>query len=174
MILGGRPIAIGGIPLPSDSPLFLGLIAIHVAAGLTCVIAGAVAMLSPKAPGRHPHAGTIYVAALVVVTATMAIVSAVRWAADAKLFALGALSLAAALFGREARRRGSHGWARLHMSGMGGSYILLLTAFYVDNGPHLPLWRRLPDTAFWILPSAIGLPILAYALLRHPLARAGD
>jgi hypothetical protein len=25
------------------------------------------------------------------------------------------------------------------VTGMGISYILLLTAFYVDNGPHLPL-----------------------------------
>jgi len=174
MMLGGRPIAIGGLPLPSDTPLFLGLIAIHVAAGLTCVVAGAVAMLSPKAAGRHPRAGTIYVSSLVVVFATMAIVSAFRWADDARLAVLGGLSLAAALFGRSARRRVWPGWARLHMSGMGASYILLLTAFYVDNGPHLPLWRRLPDLAFWVLPSAIGLPILACALVRHPLARQGS
>ena len=28
---------------------------------------------------------------------------------------------------------------------MGASYILLLTAFYVDNGKNLPLWRELPE-----------------------------
>jgi hypothetical protein len=55
------------------------------------------------------------------------------------------------------------------MTGMGTSYILMLTAFYVDNGPNLPLWRELPPLAFWILPALIGAPILANALLRHPL-----
>jgi hypothetical protein len=54
---------------------------------------------------------------------------------------------------------------------MGVSYILLLTAFYVDNGPNLPLWRHLPDAAFWVLPAALGAPILIHALLRHPLVR---
>jgi hypothetical protein len=54
---------------------------------------------------------------------------------------------------------------------MGASYILLLTAFYVDNGKSLPLWRELPEIAFWILPSAIGVPIIVYVLLTHPLIR---
>jgi hypothetical protein len=42
----------------------------------------------------------------------------------------------------------------------------MLTAFYVDNGPHLPLWDRLPTIAFWLLPSAIGAPIIARAVIR--------
>jgi hypothetical protein len=53
---------------------------------------------------------------------------------------------------------------------MGASYILLLTAFYVDNGKNLPLWRELPEVAFWFLPSAIGVPLILYAL--HPLVLA--
>jgi hypothetical protein len=58
------------------------------------------------------------------------------------------------------------------MTGMAPSYILMITAFYVDNGPNLPLWRELPPPAFWILPALIGAPILINALLRHPLVRA--
>ncbi len=57
------------------------------------------------------------------------------------------------------------------MSGMGVSYIVMLTAFYVDNAKNLPLWKDLPSIAVWLIPSAIGLPILAYELVRHPLAR---
>jgi hypothetical protein len=49
------------------------------------------------------------------------------------------------------------------------SYILLLTAFYVDNGPNLPLWNKLPPLAFWLMPAVIGAPIVIWALLRHPL-----
>ena len=52
---------------------------------------------------------------------------------------------------------------------MGASYILLLRAFYVDNGPHLPLWRLLPSLAHWLLPSLVGVPVLAWVLRRHPL-----
>ncbi len=52
---------------------------------------------------------------------------------------------------------------------MGLSYILMLTAFYVDNGKNLPLWRELPQIAFWFLPSAVGVPLILYALLWHPL-----
>ena len=55
------------------------------------------------------------------------------------------------------------------MTAMAVSYILLLTAFYVDNGPHLPLWRSLPPLAHWLLPSFVGVPILVWALRRHPL-----
>jgi hypothetical protein len=51
---------------------------------------------------------------------------------------------------------------------MGASYIFLLTAFYVDNGKNLPLWNRLPEIAFWVLPALIGVPILVYVLCRHP------
>ncbi len=40
---------------------------------------------------------------------------------------------------------------------MGGSYVVMLTAFYVDNGKSLPLWQDLPATlTYWLLPSAVG------------------
>jgi hypothetical protein len=47
------------------------------------------------------------------------------------------------------------------------SYIVLLTAFYVDNGPNLPVWKLLPTIAFWSGPGIIGLPLVARGLLRH-------
>jgi hypothetical protein len=49
---------------------------------------------------------------------------------------------------------------------MGGSYIALLTGFYVDNGPFLPLWDRLPHLTYWLLPSLIGIPLIWLALRR--------
>jgi hypothetical protein len=55
------------------------------------------------------------------------------------------------------------------MTGMAASYILMVTALYVGNGPNLPLRRQLPPLAFWILPTLKGAPILINALLRHPL-----
>jgi hypothetical protein len=53
----------------------------------------------------------------------------------------------------------------------GISYILMLTAFYVDNGKHLPLWKELPQLSFWLLPAKLGIPLIVRALLNHPLAR---
>ena len=76
-----------------------------------------------------------------------------------------------ASLGRTARRRCWRAWVWLHITGMGLSYVLLLTAFYVDNGKNLPLWKELPPIAYWLGPGAVGLPIIAYALLRHPMVR---
>jgi hypothetical protein len=158
-----------GIPIPSSAPGFLAIIAAHVLAGLICSVAGVVAMLAPKRPGRHPTAGSVYYWSLVVVFVTMTALTILRWPANLHLFVLGLASFAAGTVGRRARRRLRPGWAPVHVTGMALSYILLLTAFYVDNGPHLPLWRSLPRVLHWLLPSLIGLPILGRVLLRHPL-----
>ena len=45
-----------GIPIPSSSPFFLSIVAVHVAAGVSCTVAGIVAMLAPKRRGRYPSA----------------------------------------------------------------------------------------------------------------------
>lgn len=160
---------VAGIPIPSTSPVFLAVVAVHVLLGLTCVVSGAVAMLSRKGRGRHSDFGTVYVWALAAVFGTSSGLALVRWSQDYPLFILGGLSLTAAVAGREALRRRVRNWARAHIAGMGCSYVLLLTAFYVDNGKNLPLWRELPQVAFWLLPAAVGLPIVAYAMARHPL-----
>jgi len=117
------------------------VIGIHIAAGLTAVIAGLTAMLAPKQAGRHPHRGHVFLVAIGVVFATAT--------------------------GFTARRIRWHGWQRHHIAAMGIASIALLTTFYVDNGPKLPLWNLLPRSSFWILPAAIGLPLITRALLRH-------
>ena len=162
---------IAGIPIPSTSPLFLAVVAIHVLLGLGCTITGIVAMLSSKGRGRHSNFSTIYYWCLSAVFVTALSLSVARWTDDYHLAALGTLSFGAAYFGRQAIRNRWRNWPSLHLSGMGASYILLLTAFYVDNGKNLPLWRELPQIAFWILPSIIGVPIILYTLRRHPLIR---
>jgi uncharacterized membrane protein len=164
----GDTTIVAGIEIPSVSPVFLTVVGIHVLLGIACVITGLIAMLSEKRPGRHPKFGTIYFWFLSAVFATATFLSAMRWAEDYHLFILGALSFTAAFLGRTARRQGS---IRLHITAMGLSYILLLTAFYVDNGRSLPLWKDLPPIAYWLLPGALGIPIIIRALMRHPLAR---
>jgi hypothetical protein len=150
--------------------VFLTVVAIHVLLGIACVVTGVIAMLSEKGRGRHPIFGTIYYWCLSAVFATASALAAVRWTEDYHLFILGALSFGAASLGRTARRQRWRSWVKLHITGMGLSYIFLVTAFYVDNGHSLPLWRELPPITYWLLPGAVGIPLIVRTLLRHPLA----
>ncbi len=163
---------VAGIAIPSADPVFLGVVAIHVALALVCVVTGAVAMLSRKQPRRHPRFGTVCYWSLAGVFVTASALALVRWSSDYPLLLLGAGAFVAATIGRQARRRRWPGWARIHVTGMGASYVLMLTAFYVDNGKNLPVWRDLPVIAYWLAPTIVGAPVIAWALARHPLVRA--
>ncbi|MFC4111072.1 DUF2306 domain-containing protein [Nonomuraea zeae] len=156
-------IDIGGIPVPDRGPLFLTVLAIHVAAGLTCATCGAAAALSRKGAARHRRFGRIYLWALGVVFASMSVMSVIRRNHNAHLFVIGAAAFALAMVGYLSRRRRPY----LHIAGLGGSYAALLTGFYVDKGPHLPGRDRLPAWTYWVLPSLIGLPVIARAIGRR-------
>jgi uncharacterized membrane protein len=158
-----------GIEIPSTDPFFLAVVGIHIPLGLICVIVGAVAMLNKKRRGRHSSFGKVYYWSLLALFASATFLSVIRWAEDYHLFVLGALSFASAWFGRTALRQRWRWWVRVHLSGMGLSYILLLVAFYVDNGKQLPVWKDLPAFTYWLLPFAVGTPIIVWALLRHPV-----
>jgi uncharacterized membrane protein len=162
-----------GVPVPSVDPVFLTVVRFHVVVGIVCVLAGAIAMLSHKGRGRHSTFGTLYYWCLAIVVATATGLSAMRWAENYHLSFLGVVSFIAATVARTALRKRWENSVTLHITGMGLSYILMLTAFYVDNGKNLPLWRELPQWAFWVLPGAIGIPIIVRALLRHPLMGRG-
>ena len=96
---------------------------------------------------------------------TAAALAAMRWNQDYYLLIIGAVAFIAATIGFLHRRRHRPGDAG-HIAGMGVAYTAMLTAFYVDNGPHLPLWDRLPALTFWFLPSAVAAPVIIRALIR--------
>ena len=154
-----------GDQVGSTAPAFLAILAVHVIAGLTAVITGAAAALARKGSPRHIRAGRWYYRALTTVFATAAALAAMRWSQDWYLFILGAVAFTAATAGVLHRRRHRPGDTG-HIAGMGIAYTAMLTAFYVDNGPHLPLWDRLPTLTFWLLPTAVGAPVIARAVLR--------
>lgn len=153
-----------GLPVGSDAPLFLMALGAHIAAGLSAVVAGAVAGFTRKGPGKHPRAGVVYLVAVLWVFVSSLVMAAVRWPHDIHLVVIGGIAFCSATFGYVARLRARSRWRELHLVGMGISYVALLTGFYVDNGPHLPLWRHLPEWSFWVLPGAIGTPIILRAL----------
>jgi cobalamin synthase len=154
-----------GDQVGSTAPVFLAFLAVHVVAGLTTVVTGAIAALSSKGSPRHMRAGRWYYWAITIVFVTATILAAMRWRQDYYLVIIGAVAFTAATIGYQHRRRRRTGDTG-HIAGMGIAYVAMLTAFYVDNGPHLPLWDRLPTFVFWLLPSAVGAPIIARAILR--------
>jgi hypothetical protein len=162
---------IAGIVIHSDEPLFLSVVGLHVLAGLVAVTAGLVAMFFKKRRGPHSQWGNLYFWAIAAVFASATLLASLRGPQDIHLFLLGAAAFACAWIGRSARRGRWRNSLRVHLTGMGLSYILLLTAFYVETGDQLPLWKELPPILFWILPAAIGLPFIMHALIWHPLIR---
>ena len=154
-----------GDQVGSTAPAFLAFLALHVLAGLTAVLTSAIAALARKGSPRHIRAGRWFYRAITVVFATATALAAMRWRQDYDLFLIGAVAFTAATIGYEHRRRHRRGDTG-HIAGMGIGYTAMLTAFYVDNGPHLPMWDRLPVLAFWLLPAAIATPLIARAVLR--------
>lgn len=153
-----------GVPVGSDDPLFLLALGAHVAAGLTAVVAGAVAAFSRKRPGLHPRSGLIYCWGTLWVFISSLVMAAVRWPHDTHLLVVGFVGFASAVCGVILRARARPRWRPRHLLAMSISYVALFTGFYVDNGPHLPGWRVLPWWSFWLLPSAIGTLLVSRSL----------
>ncbi len=146
------------------------VVALHVGAGLVSVVSGIVAMLSRKGGRVHVVAGRVYVGGITGLFATMIVLAATRWPHDNHLAVLGVIALGATLLGLLNRRR--HGADRWHILAMGVSYVVMLTAFYVDNGPTLPLWSLLPPWSFWFIPSLVGAPLFARGIFRRSRPRS--
>lgn len=136
------------------------LVAIHVPVGLAVVLAGIVAMVSRKGATWHRRAGLVYLIGILILFVSATGLVLVRGPQFLHLFVLGALAAACALLGYLGRRRQK----AVHIAGMGSSYILMLTAFYVDNGPKLPFWEMFPPVVFWIGPALIGVPLIFRAI----------
>jgi uncharacterized membrane protein len=160
-----------GIPIPSDDKVFIGILLVHIFFGLVCVLSGLVAMVSNKTRSIHPLVGKIYYFSMVLAFATVILLSIMRWPFNIHLLTIGTLTFSFAYLGRRLAHSRKPGWTRLHTICMGLSYILLLTGFYVDNGKNLPFWRQFPSLFFWVFPGIVGVPIIVYALLNHPMNR---
>ena len=137
------------IPLSFFLPLI-----VHILAGLTTVITGIVAFILPKRRGRHPRWGERYLWAYTLVFLTATILSVERWSVDAYLFFIALVGYGFAIggyvasrFRREAwlMRLLGKNWVIVHIVGTIGSYIVLLTGFYVDNAHLIPLLNQLPQ-----------------------------
>ncbi len=159
-----------GIPLSFFLPLL-----VHVVAGLTTVITGIVAFSVPKRRERHPRWGARYLWVYAVVFLTATILSFERWSIDAYLFFIAVVGYGFAVGGYAARRFRrarwvmrliGKNWVIAHIIGTIGSYVVLLTGFYVDNAHLIPLLNQLPQLTFWVLPTVIGIPFMVRSISR--------
>ncbi|HXU25848.1 MAG TPA: hypothetical protein VN698_01345 [Bacteroidia bacterium] len=170
-MLQGNSIVIQGFTIPSDNPIFLTILAIHVVVALVAVISGVVAMLLKKQSGLHTKFGNIYFWAILIVFITATIIAILRWAQDYYLFILGFISFASVFIAKRAANKKQKKWIITHIMGMGLSYVFLIIAFYVDNGKFLPIWKDFNPIIYWLLPIVIGVPIIIKVVLTHPLSR---
>lgn len=161
---------VSGIPFSFFLPLV-----VHAWVALATGVSGVVAFCVPKRRERHSRWGTRYLWAYSLVFLTASILSVQRWSTDAYLFFLAALGYGLALGGYAARRFRRESWLlyfvgkqwiTAHIVAMVGSYIVLWTAFFVDNGHLIPLLNQLPPLTFWLLPALIGLPFIALSISR--------
>ena len=161
---------IDGFPLSFFLPLV-----VHALAALTTGVTGVITFSRPKRPGHHPKWGGRYLWAYTMVFLTAIILSVQHWPTDAYLVILATIGYGFALAGYGARRfrqkpvmRRMLGkqWIVAHIVGMIGSYVVLWTAFYVDNAHLFPGLKELPTLTFWVLPTVIALPFLMVSLSR--------
>jgi hypothetical protein len=161
---------IDGFPLSFFLPLV-----VHALAGLTTAVIGVITFSRPKRRGSHPKWGGRYLWAYTVVFLTATILSVQHWPADAYLFLLATLGYGFATSGYVARRFRREPWLlrvlgkqwiSVHIVGMIGSYVVLWTAFYVDNAHLIPGLKELPPLTFWVLPTVVALPFLVVSLSR--------
>jgi hypothetical protein len=102
-----------------------------------------------------------------------------RWREDAHLLAIPVLAFSLGRHGYRARRRRRPGCAPHHVIGTGGSYIALLTGFYVDNGPSCHCGTGYPTSpagchrALSAYPSS-GSRFIAFSATRAPTRPATD
>jgi hypothetical protein len=165
--MNDQPTTILGIFIPTSDPVFLRIVFFHIVVGLICVVTGLGAMFSKKARGRHSLFGSVYFWGLLVLVGSASVLAFMRWEHNRHLFFLGWLSFLFACVGRAAIRKKWTQRFRFHIPAFGVSYIFMLIAFYVDNGPHLPVWKHFHPVFYWLLPVVIGIPLILRAMTKY-------
>ena len=127
-----------------------------------------------KPEGKRPPLQSWFDLCLGALFVSATLLAVMRWAENYHLFVFGALAFSSAWLGHRAIQKRWPYWTRMHITGMGLSYTFMVVAFYVDNGPQLPIWKNLPHFTYWLLPLAVGLPLIVRALTSHPFRRLGD
>jgi uncharacterized membrane protein len=108
-------------------PLFRTLLALHVAAGLTALLSGLVAIASPKGRTLHGRSGRLFHGAMVAVALTAVALSALkgqRFLLHIGLFALYQVHAGLRSIRNKGLRPAAQDWAGLALGGVNGGLML--------------------------------------------------
>ncbi|WP_078553099.1 DUF2306 domain-containing protein [Bacillus alkalicellulosilyticus] len=140
--------------------MFTFLLLIHIISGFLCLVTGLIAMCTKKRKGTHSRSGETYHWSYVIVFLTSITMAILHWNESAYLFYIGIFSYSMALLGYIASKKRSNNWLAIHIGGMLGSYIAIITAVLVVNIAKIPLLNELPVLLVWFLPTIIGTPLI--------------
>jgi|SRR5690625_624626 len=136
----------------------------HIIAGSFCLVAGAINFSVKKVRGYHTKIGEWYHGGYFVIFITSIGMAIIHWSESAYLFYIAIFSYGLALFGYLARKKRWNSWLSMHIGGMAGSYIGIITAVLVVNGANIPLINQIPSLLLWFIPTIIGTPIIIFVV----------
>ena len=145
-------------------------LSLHIASGSGALALGPLALFA--AARRHRSRGQILAAyhwTVLATCLTAAVVSLLAWSRLWWFVPIAALSYVLALVGYLATRRGWPAWVRAH--GLGGSYIALVTALLVVSARDI---STTAEIVAWILPAAVGVPLIVRAHTGADVAGANE
>lgn len=145
------------------------LLIIHIVAGSFCLLTGAVNFSVKKEKGYHTKIGEWYHGGYLVVFITSVGMAIINWSESAYLFYIAIFSYSLALLGYLAKKKHWKGWLSMHIGGMAGSYIGIITAVLVVNGADIPLINQTPILLLWFIPTIVGTPIIFMVNKRHSI-----
>jgi hypothetical protein len=138
---------------------------LHIAAGVVGVLLGPP-VLYAAATGRVGRLADAYHAAVLLVCAAGAGLALLDLGGLWWFLPVAAGSYAFALAARTVARRRRPGWLPAYIRGQGGAYIALWTAIVVVSLTGMPL--------LWLLPVALGAPVVEWLALRAHRAGTAD
>ncbi len=143
--------------------LFQAIRLVHIISGFTAVLLGIASMLAPKKRGLHTTLGSTYHAFMIVICASAAALAVLNWRQSWYFLLISIFSYSYALMGIRAVRKRGPGWLKIHIKGMLGSFIAIMTAVMVTSAAKLPGLAALPRWMDWLLPTLIGIPVIRWA-----------
>jgi hypothetical protein len=147
------------------------IIVAHATVGVAVLLLGLVALTARKRRGRHTRAGTIYVSIMLPLLVSGVVIGArhpgISPFEAAVIPTGGPLLLGYWAVRRRPRRFLGQPWLTWHISGMGGSFIGVVTA-----GSFQVVYPLLPDnpvmmTLMFAVPSVVGTVLISRTIARR-------
>jgi hypothetical protein len=147
------------------------IIVAHASVGVAVLLLGLIALTARKRRGRHTRAGTVYFWIMLPLLVSGLVIGARHPGIspfEAAVIPTGVpLLLGYWAVRRRPRRFLGQPWLTWHISGMGGSFIGVVTA-----GGFQTVYPLLPDnpvmmTLMFALPSAVGSALIARTIARR-------